>query len=133
MRTPRPKLTRALMLSAMCLLLFAPPLAAAQDHVVSTADLRSATVAQAQARKDNLSKVEKFFSSPRVRKAAESAHLDPVRIQKAIPTLSDAELARLASRTDKVQQDFAAGALTNQQITYILIALATAVVVIIAT
>ena len=43
----------------------------------------------------------------------------------------DEELARLAARTDKVQRDMAAGALTNQQITYILIALGTAVLVLI--
>jgi len=38
-------------------------------------------------------------------------------------------LARLASQTDKVQRDIAAGALTNTQITYIIIALATALLV----
>ena len=42
------------------------------------------------------------------------------------------ELAKLAVQTRQVQSDFAAGALTNQQITYILIALGTAVVVLIA-
>jgi len=45
--------------------------------------------------------------------------------------LSDEELARLAARTEKVRKDFAAGALTNQQITYIIIALATALIVVI--
>jgi len=39
--------------------------------------------------------------------------------------------ARLAARTEKVRKDFAAGALTNQQITYIIIALATALIVVI--
>ena len=42
------------------------------------------------------------------------------------------ELAKLAQQTRHVQNDFAAGVLTNQQITYILIALATAVIVLIA-
>jgi len=48
-----------------------------------------------------------------------------------IEDLPDEELARLAARTEKVRKDFAAGALTNQQITYIIIALATALIVVI--
>ena len=39
---------------------------------------------------------------------------------------------KLAAQTRQIQNDFAAGALTNQQITYILIALGTAVIVLIA-
>jgi hypothetical protein len=38
---------------------------------------------------------------------------------------------RLVARTDKLQHDVAAGALSNQQITYILIALATAVIILV--
>ncbi len=52
------------------------------------------------------------------------------QVQQAIPTLSDQELAQLARQTDRIQNDFAAGALSNEQLTYIIIALATAVVVI---
>jgi hypothetical protein len=46
-----------------------------------------------------------------------------------VATLSPEELARLATKTNQIQTDFAAGALTNQQLTYIVIALGTAVLV----
>jgi hypothetical protein len=58
--------------------------------------------------------------------------VDYQRVQKAVVTLSPDELARLASRTNQLQRDFAAGALTNQELTYIVIALAAAVIVLIA-
>ena len=101
----------------------------AQDHVVPAADLQQQIQNTAHARERNLAKVQKFFSEECVKKALKTTRMDPQKIQKAIPSLSDEELARLASQTDKVQRDIAAGALTNTQITYIIIALATALLV----
>jgi hypothetical protein len=125
--------SRILTASLVCTLTIALqiPLLAAQNHVVSPAELQQATASVAHTRQQNITKVEKFFSSGRAPKALKSAHLDPTQIKKAVPSLSDQELARLASRAEKAQKDFAAGALTNQQITYILIALATAVIVLV--
>lgn len=45
--------------------------------------------------------------------------------------LSDDELAGLASRIDSAQTDFAGGSLDNEHITYIIIALAAAVIVLV--
>ena len=126
---------RILTASLVCVLTFAlqsPLLAATQNHVVSPAELQQATASAARARQQSIDKVEKFFSSEQAEKALKSAHLDAVQVKKAVPTLSDQELARLASRADKAQKDFAAGALNNQQITYILIAIGAAVIVMIA-
>jgi hypothetical protein len=129
----RSSTSRILIASWVCILTFAlqSPLSAAQNHVVSPAELQQATASAARTRQQNITKVEKFFSTEQAAKILKSAHLDPVQIKKAVPTLNDQELARLASRADRAQKDFAAGALTNQQITYILIALATAVIVLI--
>jgi hypothetical protein len=128
----RSSTSRILIISLVGVLTFATSLlASTQNHVVSPAELQQATASVARARQQNITKVEKFFSSVQAEKALKSARLDPVQIKNAVPSLSDAELARLASRADKAQKDFAAGALTNQQITYILIALGTAVVVLI--
>jgi hypothetical protein len=102
----------------------------AQDHVVSDADLRRAVAQASEARQRNCAQVQRFFSREPVRKVLKSARLDPTKIERAIPALSDEELARLAARTNKVETDIAGGALTNEQLTYIVIALATAVVVI---
>jgi hypothetical protein len=53
------------------------------------------------------------------------------KVERALAQLEDEELARLAARADKVRRDFEAGSLTNQQITYIIIALATAVLILV--
>jgi len=103
----------------------------AQEHVVTAADLQSELSKSAATRQANLAKVRNFLSSEPARKALKSAKIDQQKVEKAVPYLSDEELARLAARTDKVQRDMAAGALNNQQITYILIALGTAVLVLI--
>lgn len=103
----------------------------AQKHVVSPADVQKDVVAASRAREAQLEKVDKFFSSEMAQKALKSARIDSGKLQRAVRALDEDELARLAARTDKVQQDFAAGALTNQEITYILIALATAVIIIV--
>jgi hypothetical protein len=55
--------------------------------------------------------------------------LDYRKVDRAIATLSPDELAQLAAKTNALQKDFAAGALSNQELTYIVIALATAVIV----
>ena len=107
----RSSISRMLITSLVCALGFllqSPSLLASQNHVVSPTDLQQATVSVARTRQQNLTKVEKFFSSKRAKQALKSAHLDPVQIKKAVPSLSDQELARLASRADKAQKDFAA-------------------------
>ena len=102
-----------------------------EDHLVSPGDLHAAVSAASRIRQDNLGKIQKFFTSEGVRKALASTGMKSSRIEKAIPQLSDEELARLAWQTDKIQNDLAAGALTNEQLTYIIIALATAVIILI--
>jgi hypothetical protein len=57
--------------------------------------------------------------------------MDGNQVMKAVPMLSDDELVQLSSRIDSAQTDFAAGALDNEHITYIIIALAAAVIVLV--
>lgn len=120
-------LLMTLALGIVCLL---PPNLPAQDHIVTPADLHQAIKVATRDRQQNLTRVENFFSEAPVKRALKAAKIDDVQVKKAIPALSDEELARLASSTAGVQQDFAAGSLTNEQLTYIVIALATAVIVI---
>lgn len=116
---------------ALAVTLMLPAALPAQDeHVVPTAELHQAVRRTAQARQQNLAKVEKFLSQDAAQKALETAKVDPAKVQKAVASLNDDELARLASETDKVQKDISAGALTNEQLTYIIIALVTAVILI---
>lgn len=118
-------------MTAILFALAAVPLCSAQqDHVVSTAQIQQKVVKAAYARRKNLETVRGFLASSRAQKALKKAKMNYSEVEKAIPTLSDPELARLAARATQAQNDFAAGALNNEQITYIIIALATAVVVI---
>jgi|SRR5690242_15064844 hypothetical protein len=103
----------------------------AEDHLVTASDLRQAVRTAAQSRDANLAKIEKFFSTEAAKNAFETVKLDPAKVTGALALLSDEELARLAVQSEKIQNDVAAGALTNQQITYILIALATAVLILV--
>lgn len=102
-----------------------------QDHVVSSAELRQALGSTAESGRRHREQVKRFLSSDPARKALKRAHIDEVKVQQVVSSLSDDEVARLSARTDKVQKDLAAGALTTEQLTYIVIALATAVIVII--
>lgn len=108
-----------------------PQTVRADEHVVSPSDLQQQTINAAKARQEKIQSVRGFFNSEPARKALRSARIDSNKVQNAIAQLSDAELAQLAAKTNAAQKDFAAGALSNQDLTYIIIALATAVVIII--
>lgn len=104
---------------------------AQENHVVPLTELHRDVAATTANRQANLERVERFLSSELAQKALRSAKIDGDQVKAALPLLSDDEMAQLASRADRAQADFAAGALTNQEITYILIALATAVIILV--
>jgi hypothetical protein len=109
-----------------------PTSLAAQIHVVSPADLQKETMAASQARGRNLQTVTQFLSSERAQKALKSAHIDPTRVKEAVSSLSDQELAQLASRSAKAQADFAAGKIEDHDLLIILVVIAALVLVIVA-
>jgi len=109
--------------------LLIPQLVAAQAPVISPSELRKAMADAGAARQKNLDDVRSFFAAAPAQAALKAAKVDYRKVDKAVATLSPEELARLAAKTNAVRNDFAAGALTNQQLTYIVIALATAVLV----
>src|SRR5262249_14943789 len=115
---------------ALVLTLLIPEFVAAQAPIVSSSELREAVAAAAQNRQKNLDDIRSFFDSKAARAALKTGKIDYQKVEKAVATMSPEELARLAEKTNQVQKDFAAGALTNQQLTYIVIALGTAVIVI---
>src|SRR5262249_13076187 len=104
----------------------------AQTHVVSQTDIHKELVNSAQTRQKNLQKVERLFSSGEALKALESARMNPEQGNAAISTLNDDELARLASRADKLDQDFAAGRLNNRDLLIIIVGIAALILIIIA-
>ncbi|HLK51103.1 MAG TPA: hypothetical protein VKT49_23335 [Bryobacteraceae bacterium] len=104
---------------------------AEESHVVPLSELHREAAAATQSRQANLAELEHFFSSDSAQQALRTVKIDGDQVKSALPLLGDEELARLAVRAGQAQADFAAGALTNQQITYILIALATAVIILV--
>ncbi len=60
-----------------------------------------------------------------------TAHAELLAIRAAAAMLSDEELRKLAQRADGVKADIQGGALSNTELTYVVIALVTALVVVI--
>jgi hypothetical protein len=104
----------------------------AQTHVVSPSDIHKELVNTAQTRQKNLEKTRRLFSSDETRKAMEAAKMSSEKVDAAISTLSDDELARLASRADKLDQDFAAGRLSDRDLLIVILGLAALVLIIVA-
>jgi c-di-GMP-related signal transduction protein len=107
-------------------------LAQAAEHVVSSSEMQKAVVDASQARQQNLYTLNEFFSSERAQRALKGVHSDPEQVKKAVASLSDTELAQLASRVQKAQADFAAGNLSDRDLIIILIAVAALILIIVA-
>ncbi|HWR53243.1 MAG TPA: hypothetical protein VN428_19210 [Bryobacteraceae bacterium] len=105
----------------LSLALVAPAVMPAQDHVVSPSELRKDVHEASKSRQENASRLRRFLGSDTARNAVGAAKLDAGRIERAIAALSDEELARLASKSQQLENDFAAGRLTSSQITYIIL------------
>ena len=103
----------------------------ADEHAVSAADLHQALVDSATTRQTNAETVQKFFKSEVVQKTLGHQIVNAAKVEKAIPLLNDEELGRLAAQCQQVESDISAGELNNQEMTYILIALATAVIILV--
>jgi hypothetical protein len=104
----------------------------AQSHIVSPADLQKEVVTASQARQRNLDTVRQFLSTPTAEKAMKSAQVDPQQVKTAVSTLDDQELAQIAARADKAQADFAAGALGERDLIWIILAIVVLVLIIVA-
>ena len=106
--------------------------AQAAAHVVSSADLQKAAVDASRVRQQNLEALKEFFSSEKAQQALKSAHTDPERVKNAVASLSDAELAQLASRAHRARADFAAGTLSDRDLIIIIVAIAALILIIVA-
>ena len=106
--------------------------AQAAEHVVSSSEMRKAVVDASRVRQQNLDTLREFFSSEKARRALKTTHTDPEQVKKAVASLSDAELAQLASRAQKAQADFTAGRLNDRDLIIILIAIAALILIIVA-
>jgi len=106
--------------------------AQAAQHVVSPSDLKKAAVDASQARQKNLDTLNNFLSSDKAKEALESANIDPQQVKKAVAGLNDDELAKLAARAQKAQDDFAAGNIDDRDLLIILVCIAALILIIVA-
>lgn len=95
-----------LMLSSM---LFAVPIARADDHLVSreavTARMKEANAERAR----NLANVNGVLSSPSAKRVAARAGVDLDQVRRSLPRLSDSDLRDLSRRAAALGSDPAAG------------------------
>jgi hypothetical protein len=106
------------------------PLSAA-EHLVPAADVRQQLTDKEQARSENVSELQKFFQTPAAQQALAKSGMDAAEVAAAVTSLDDESLESLTSRALDAQHDLSAGALNNQQLTYIIIALGTAVLILV--
>jgi hypothetical protein len=106
--------------------------AQAPDHLVSPSELQQAVADASRTRQQNLDTLNQFFSSEKATKALQSAHMNPGELKSAVASLSDEELAQMATRTHKAQADFAAGNIGDRDLLIILVAIAALILIIVA-
>ena len=109
-----------------------PQNAAAQSHIVSPNELQQQVVNSSRVRQQNVEQIDRFFSSPLAQKALKDHHIDAKQVKTAVSQLNDDELARVASRTQKAQKDFAAGAITDHLLILIVIVIAVVLIAVLA-
>lgn len=128
------QLVRSLTAAALVAAFAIPQSLVAQtpEHLVSPSELQKAAVDASQKQQQNLDTLKKFFSSEQAQQALKSAHMNPQRVEKAVASLSDAELAQLASRATKAQTDFAAGSFSNRDLLLVVVAIAALILIIVA-
>jgi hypothetical protein len=126
------RFARVLTACALISFFFLPTEGIAQSHVVNPADLQKEMVKSTEARQHNIDTVQQFLSSPMAEKAMKSAKVDPVQVKNAVSSLSDQDLAQIASRADKAQTDFAAGRLSDRDLIWIIVAIVALILIIVA-
>jgi hypothetical protein len=99
---------------------------------VSSADLQKAAVGASEQREQNLETLRSFLSSAKATEALQSAHMNPQQVNKAVSSLSNDDLARLAIRASRAQADFAAGNISDRDLLIILVAVAALILIIVA-
>jgi len=134
MHTDPRQFVKALTATALVTIFAIPQSLVAQstEHLVSPTELQKAVVDASQKKQQNLDTLNQFLSSEKAQRALESAHQNPEQVKKAVASLSDDELAQLASRANKAQTDFAAGRLDDRDLLIILVAIAALILIIVA-
>jgi len=109
-----------LVLLALLAVVAAP---AAEQHVVSPAELEQTLEDAAETRRNNEADLQQLIANEEVQKAAQSAGIDPEQVRVAVPQLDDETLADLAERARELEDDVAGGFLGGIVIILVLVLL----------
>src|SRR5262245_23641088 len=104
--------------------------ALAEDHLVSREAARERVLDAAAQRTQSLATLDAALSSPQAAEAAAAVGADTAQLRAALPTLSDSEIAALATRAEALQSDPVAG-LDDDIKTLLIIFLIVAIVILV--
>jgi hypothetical protein len=116
------KITRFATLILAAAVTAGPTLAQSQtDHVVSLGELNKDAAGPAQTRRANEAEIRQLFATVDGQKALKSANVDYAKIDRAVSSMSDEDVARISNRARELNRDFAAGSLSDHDLLLILI------------
>ena len=127
-----PRALNLLLAAGLSALIAFPQAAIAQDHVVSSADIKKDLQAATAERTKQLAQVDALLGTSQAKKALSDAHIDYQQVHAAVQSLSDEDLARVAAKADQAQRDFAAGNFSDRDLILLILAIAVLILIIVA-
>jgi hypothetical protein len=103
----------------------------ADKHVVSLGELNKDSAGPSEARRTNEAEIRQLFATVDGQKALKSANVDYAKIDRAVSSMSDEDVARISTRARELNQDFAGGNLTDHDLLVILIVVLIVVILIV--
>jgi hypothetical protein len=112
----------SLLVAALVFMMAAIPLRGQEkQHVVSLSDLNKDAARPAQTRQANEEAVRTLLSSDPGQKALKSAGVDYQKVDRAVGQMTDEDVAKLAERSRRAQNDFAAGRISDRDLMWIIV------------
>ena len=127
------RITRFATLALAAAITAGPMLAQSQadQHVVSLGELNKDAARPAETRRANEAEIRQLFATVDGQKALKSANVDFAKINRAVSSMSDEDVARISSRARELDRDFAGGNLTDHDLLVILIVVLIVVILIV--
>ena len=93
----------------------------ADQHVVSLGELNKAAAGPTETRRANEAEIRQLFATVDGQKALKSVNVDYAKIDRAVSSMSDEDVARISSRARELNRDFSGGSLSDHDLLLILI------------
>ena len=93
----------------------------ADQHVVSLGELNKAAAGPTETRRANEAEIRQLFATVDGQKALKSVNVDYAKIDRAVSSMSDKDVARISSRARELNRDFSGGSLSDHDLLLILI------------